>query len=163
MRKEVLKLLEVGMIYPILDNLWVSPVQVVPKKGGMMIVCNTKNELIPTRIVTGWRMCTDYRKLNQATRNDHFPLPFMDQMLEKLVSQALHCFLDGYNQIAVDPKDQEKISFTSPFVVFAYKRMSFGLCNALTTFQRCMLSIFSNLVEKYIEVFMDDFCVWLFH
>lgn len=111
-RKEVLKLLEVGMIYPILDSLWISSGQVVPKKGGMMIVCNTKNELIPTRIVTGWRMCTDYRKLNQATRNDHFPLPFMNQMLEKLVSQALHCFLDGYNQIVVDPKDQEKTAFT---------------------------------------------------
>jgi len=162
-RKEVLKILEVNMIYPILDNLWVSSVQVVPKKGGMMIVCNTKNELIPTRIITGWRMCIDYCKLNQATRKDHFPFPFMNQMLERLASQAFYCFLDGYNQIAVDPKDQEKISFTSPFVVFAYKRMSFGLCNALTTFQRCMLSIFSNLVEKYIEVFMDDFCVWLFH
>jgi len=83
-RKEVVKLLEAGMIYPISDSSWVSPVQVVPKKGGMTIVKNEQNELIPTRTVTGWRMCIDYRRLNQATRKDHFPLPFMDQMLERL-------------------------------------------------------------------------------
>ena len=83
-RKEVLKLLEVGIIYPISDSKWVSPVQVVPKKGGMTMIYNEKNELIPTRTITGWRMCIDYRKLNTTTRKDHFPLPFMDQMLERL-------------------------------------------------------------------------------
>ena len=83
-RKEVLKLLEAGLIYPIFDSAWVSPVQVVPKKGEMTVVRNEKNDLIPTRTVTGWRMCIDYRKLNEATREDHFPLPFMDQMLERL-------------------------------------------------------------------------------
>ncbi|MCH94344.1 hypothetical protein A2U01_0015302, partial [Trifolium medium] len=77
-KKEVLKLLEAGMIYPISDSAWVSPVHVVPKKGGMTVVCNEKNELIPSRTVTGWRMCIDYRRLNTATRKDHFPLPFMD-------------------------------------------------------------------------------------
>ena len=71
--------------------------QVVPKKGGMTVVRNDKNELIPTRTVTGWRMCIDYRKLNKATRKDHFPLPFMDQMLERLAGQAFYCFLDGYS------------------------------------------------------------------
>ena len=102
-RKEVLKLLEAGLIYPISDSGWVSPVQVVPKKGGMTVVKNEKNDLIPTRIVTGWRMCIDYRKLNEATRKDHFPLPFMDKMFERLAGQAYYCFLDGYsgyNQIA---------------------------------------------------------------
>ena len=116
-----------------------------------------------TRTVTGWRMCIDYRKLNEATRKDHFPLPFMDQMLERLAGQAYYCFLDGYsgyNQIAVDPKDQEKTAFTCPYGVFAYRRMPFGLCNAPTTFQRCMLAIFLNMVEKSIEVFMDDFSVF---
>ena len=77
-RKEVLKLLEAELIYPISDSAWVSPVQVVPKKGGMTVVRNEKNDLIPTRTVTGWRMCIDYRKLNEATRKDHFPIPFMD-------------------------------------------------------------------------------------
>src|SRR4051812_22767116 len=87
-RKEVIKLLEAGMIYPISDSAWVSPVQVVPKKGGMTVIRNDKNELIPTRTVTGWRMCIDYRRLNQATRKDHFPLPFMDQMLERLAGKT---------------------------------------------------------------------------
>jgi len=98
-RKEVVKLLDARMIYPISDSAWVSPVQVVPKKGGMTVVKNEKNELIPTRTVTGWRMCIDYRKLNTATRKDHFPLPFMDQMLERLSGQAFYCFLDGYSGI----------------------------------------------------------------
>ena len=77
-RKEVLILLEAGMIYPISDSSWVSPVHVVPKKGGMTVVKNEKNELIPTRTVTGWRMCIHYKKLNQPTQKDHFPLSFMD-------------------------------------------------------------------------------------
>ncbi|MCI22182.1 hypothetical protein A2U01_0043358 [Trifolium medium] len=89
-RKEVVKLLEAGMIYPISDSAWVSPVQVVPKKGGMTVITNDKNELIPSRKVTGWRMCIDYRRLNKATRKDHFPLPFMDQMLERLSGQEFY-------------------------------------------------------------------------
>jgi len=135
----------------------------VPKKSGVTVVHNEKNELIPTRTVTSWRMCIDYRKLNLATRNDHFPLPFMDQMLERLAGKTYYCFLDGYssyNQITVDPQDQEKTTFTCPFGVFAYRKMSFGLCNAPATFQRCMLVIFVDLVESCIEVFMDDFSVF---
>ena len=81
-QKEVTKLLEAGIIYPISDSPWVSPVHVVPKKGGMTVVHNEKNELVPTRTVTGWRMCIHYRRLNTATRKDHFPLPFIDQMLK---------------------------------------------------------------------------------
>ncbi|CAJ2653731.1 unnamed protein product [Trifolium pratense] len=162
-KKEVLKLLEAGMIYPISDSAWVSPVHVVPKKGGMTVVKNDKNEFIPSRTVTGWRMCIDYRRLNTATRKDHFPLPFMDQMLERLAGQEFYCFLDGYsgyNQITVDPEDQEKTAFTCPFGVFAYRRMPFGLCNAPATFQRCMLAIFSDMMEDTMEVFMDDFSVF---
>ena len=89
-RKAMLKLPEAGLIYPILDSAWVSSVQVVPKKGGMTVIKNEKNDLIPTRTVTGWRMCIDYRKLNEATRKDHYPLPFMDQMLERLAGQSFY-------------------------------------------------------------------------
>nr|GEX99507.1 reverse transcriptase domain-containing protein [Tanacetum cinerariifolium] len=95
-KKEVLKLLDAGLIYTISDSPWVSPVHCVPKKGGFTVVKNEENELIPTRLVTGWRVCIDYRKLNEATRKDHFPLPFMDQMLERLVGNEYYCFLDGF-------------------------------------------------------------------
>nr|GEZ37038.1 reverse transcriptase domain-containing protein [Tanacetum cinerariifolium] len=132
-KKEVIKLLDAGMIYPISDSPWVSPIHYVPKKGGMTVVANENNELIPTRLVTGWRVCIDYRKLNDATRKDPFPLPFMDQMLERLAGNEFYCFLDsflGYFQIPNDPQDQEKTTFTCPYGTFAHRRMPFGLCNA---------------------------------
>jgi hypothetical protein len=161
--KEVVKLLDAGIIYPISDSKWVSPTQVVPKKSGITVVENSAGDLIPQRTTTGWRVCIDYRKLNSTTRKDHFPLPFIDQILERLAGQSYYCFLDGYsgyNQVAVDPQDQEKTTFTCPFGTFAYRRMPFGLCNAPATFQRCMMSIFSDMVEKFLEVFMDDFSVF---
>ena len=162
-RGEVLKLLDAGIIYPISDSKWVSPTQVVPKKSGITVVKNENNELVPTRIQTGWRMCIDYRKLNAATRKDHFPLPFLDQVLERVAGRAFYCFLDGYsgyNQIEVALEDQDKTTFTCPFGTYAYRRMPFGLCNAPATFQRCMISIFSDMVEKILEVFMDDFSIY---
>ncbi|KAL4351851.1 hypothetical protein GQ457_06G014510 [Hibiscus cannabinus] len=134
--KEIIKWLDAGVIYPISDSSWVSPVQCVPKKGGITVVTNDENELLPTRTVTGWRICMDYRKLNKATKKDHFPLPFIDQMLDRLAGKEFYCFLDGYSG-----------------------RMPFGLCNAPATFQRCMLAIFSDMVEEFFEVFMDDFSV----
>ncbi|GJX53118.1 reverse transcriptase domain-containing protein [Tanacetum coccineum] len=162
-KKEVEKLLDAGLIYPISDSPWVSPVHCVPKKGGMTVVTNEENELVPTRLVTGWRVCIDYRKLNEATCKDHFPLPFMDQMLERLAGNEFYCFLDGFSgyfQIPIDPKDQEKTTFTCPYGTFAYRRMPFGLCNAPGTFQRCMMAIFHDMIEKTMEVFMDDFSVF---
>ncbi|GJT22571.1 reverse transcriptase domain-containing protein [Tanacetum coccineum] len=162
-KKEVEKLLDAGLIYPISDSPWVSPVHCVPKKGGFTVVENEQNELIPTRLVTGWRVCIDYRKLNEATRKDHFPLPFMDQMLERLAGNEYYCFLDGFSgyfQIPIDPNDQEKTTFTCPYGTFAYRRMPFGLCNAPGTFQRCMMAIFHDMIEKTMEVFMDDFSVF---
>nr|GFB07296.1 reverse transcriptase domain-containing protein [Tanacetum cinerariifolium] len=122
-KNEVLKLLDVGLIYPISDSPW----------------------------------------LNEATRKDHFPLPFMDQMLERLAGNQYYCFLDGffgYFQIPIDQKDQEKTIFTCPYETFAYRRMPFGLCNAPGTFQRCMMAIFHDMIEKTMEVFMDDFSVF---
>nr|GEX53244.1 reverse transcriptase domain-containing protein [Tanacetum cinerariifolium] len=130
-KKEVEKLLDARLIYPISDSPWVSPVYCVPKKG--------------------------------ATRKDHFPLPFMDQMLERLAGNEYYCFLDGFSgyfQIPIDPKDQEKTTFTYPYGTFAYKRMPFGLCNAPGTFQRCMMAIFHDMIEQTMEVFLDDFSVF---
>nr|GEU60351.1 reverse transcriptase domain-containing protein [Tanacetum cinerariifolium] len=125
-KQEVIKLLDAGLIYPISDSPWVSLVHYVPKKGGFTVVENEDNELIPTRLVTGWRVCIDYRKLNEATRKDHFPLPFMDQMLERLAGNQYYCFLDGFSGM----------------------------------FQRCMMAIFHDMIEKTMEVFMDDFSVF---
>ncbi|WZY72287.1 hypothetical protein YC2023_004527 [Brassica napus] len=96
-KKEIIKLLDAGVIYPISDSKWVSPVHVVPKKGGITVVKNENDELIPTRTITGHQMCIDYRKLNAATRKDHFPLPFIGQMLERLANHQYYCFLDGYS------------------------------------------------------------------
>ncbi|RVW98901.1 Retrovirus-related Pol polyprotein from transposon 297 [Vitis vinifera] len=123
------------------DSPWVSPTQVVPKKSGITVVQNDKGEDVSTRLTTGWRVCIDYRRLNAVTRNDHFPLPFIDQ-------------------IEIDVEDQEKTTFTCPFGTYAYRRMPFGLCNAPATFQRCMLSIFSDMVERIMEVFMDDITIY---
>ncbi|CAN6698180.1 unnamed protein product [Malus baccata var. baccata] len=134
-RNEVMKLLDAGMIYPISDSKWVSPTQVVPKRTGITVVKNDNNELVPTRLTTGWRMCVDNRKIN----TDGY---------------------SGYNQILVAPEDQEKTTFTCPFGTFSYRRMPFRLCNAPATFQHCMMGIFSGLVEQVVEVFMDDFSIF---
>ncbi|GJW86694.1 reverse transcriptase domain-containing protein [Tanacetum coccineum] len=145
------------------DSPWVSPVHCLPKKGGFTVVENDENELIPTRLVTGWRICIDYRKLNDATRKDHFPLPFMDQMLERLAGNEYYCFLkgfSGYFQIPIDPQDQEKTTFMYLYGTFAYRHMPFGLCNAPGTFQICIMAIFYDMIKKTMEVFMDDLSVF---
>nr|GFA99950.1 reverse transcriptase domain-containing protein [Tanacetum cinerariifolium] len=114
-------------------NPLVCPVHYVPKKGGFTVVENEDNELILTHLVMGWRVCIEYRKLNEATRKDHFPLSFMDQMLERLAGNQYYCFLNvfsGYFQTLIDLKDKEKTTFTCPYGTFAYRRMPFGLCNA---------------------------------
>ena len=99
-------------------------------------------------------------KLNKATKKDHFPLPFLDHMLDRLAGHEYYCFLDGYsgyNQIFISPGDREKTTFTCMYGTFAFRRMPFRLCNAPGTFQCCMMAIFSYMVERPIEVFTDDF------
>ncbi|GJY93462.1 reverse transcriptase domain-containing protein [Tanacetum coccineum] len=163
-KKEIVKLLDNGIIFPIADSPWVSPIHCVPKKGGITIVTNKKDELVLTRTVTGWRVCIDYRKLNEVNAKDHFSLSFMDQMLERLTGNKYFCFLDGFSgyfQIPIDHMDQEKTTFTCPFGTYAYRRMPFGLCNAPATFQRCMLAIFHDMIEESVKVFMDDFSVFV--
>nr|GEW53218.1 reverse transcriptase domain-containing protein [Tanacetum cinerariifolium] len=138
-KQKVLKLLDAGLIYPISDSPWVSPVHCVPKKGGFTVVENEDNELILTCLVTGWRVYIDYP------------------------GNQYYCFLDGFSgyfQIPIDPKDQEKTTFTCPYGMFAYRCMPFGLCNAPGTFQRCMMAISHDMIEKTMEVFMDDFLVF---
>jgi hypothetical protein len=157
-----LKLLDAGIIYPIADSRWVSHVHCVPKKKGITIVPNENNELIPERVVVGYRMCIDFRKVNKFTKKDHYPLPFIDQMLERLSKKTLF-FLDGYSgfsQFAVINQDQEKPTFTCPYGTYAYRRMPFGLCNAPATFQICMSAIFHGFCEEIVEVFMDDFSIY---
>jgi hypothetical protein len=114
-KKKVLNLLHAGIIYPVTNSQWVSPVQVFSKKGGMTVVRNERNEVISQRTVTGWRMCIDYRKLNKDTKKDHFPLLFIDEMLERLAKHSFFCFLDGYSgyhNIPIHPDDQDKTTFT---------------------------------------------------
>ncbi|GJS44686.1 reverse transcriptase domain-containing protein [Tanacetum coccineum] len=145
-------------------NFWMTRNQLSKnKEDGITVVTNKNDELVPTRTVTSWRICIDYRKLNEATAKDHFPLPFMDQMLERLAGNKYFYLLDGFSgyfQIPINPIDQEKTTFTCPFGTYAYRRMPFGPCNAPTTFQRCMLAIFHDMIEESIKVFMDDFSVF---
>ena len=124
---------------------------------------NENGEEIQTRLPTKWRVCIYYRKLNSATKKDHFTLPFIDQILGRLAGSNYLCYLDGYsgyNQISIHPDEQEKTTFTCPFGTFAFKRMPFGLCNAPATFQRCITAIFSDFLVDSLEVFMYGFSVF---
>nr|GEZ03373.1 DNA-directed DNA polymerase [Tanacetum cinerariifolium] len=134
---------------------WVSPVHCVPKKGGMTVVTNEDNKLVPTRLVTGWRVCIDYRKLNDATRKDHFLLPFMDQMLERLARNEYYCFLDGFSgyfQIPIDPQDQKKTTFTCPYGTFAYRYKMLQRCedtNLILNWEKCHFMVKEGIVLSH--------------
>ncbi|GKB44774.1 reverse transcriptase domain-containing protein, partial [Tanacetum coccineum] len=124
----------------------------------------TANIKEPEKQIRRWRVCIDYRELNESTRKYHFPLPFIDQMLKSLSRNEYYCFLDGFSgyfQIPLALEDQEKTTFTCLYETFAYRRMPFGLCNAPATFQRCMTAIFHDMCKEFIEVFMDDFSIFV--
>ena len=132
-REEILKWLNAKIIYPISNSQRVSPVHIVSKKAGLTVMMNEKGEEIQTHLPTKWRVCIDYWKLNSATKKDHFPLPFIDQILDRLVGSSYFCFLNGYSsysQITFQPDDQEKTTFTCLFGTFAFRGMPFWLCNA---------------------------------
>ena len=144
-KEEPQKLLNVNFIYPISDRQWVSPLIIIPKNNGK------------------WRVFIDYRDLNKATLKYHFPLPFIDKVLDTLAGNKYFSLLDGfsrYNQIQVAPKDQYKTTFTCPWGTYAYQLLPSGLCNAPATFQREVLIIFSDLIHDCVEVYMDDFIVY---
>lgn len=136
-KSEVLKLLDVGILYLISNNRWVSSTQVVPKKGKMTMVKNDQGELISTILTTEWRVCIDFKKLNSITKKDHFQLPFLNQVLEMVVRHDYYYFSDGYSsyfQIVTALEDREKNTFLCLFNIFAYRHMPFGLYNASTIF-----------------------------
>ncbi|XP_076939946.1 uncharacterized protein LOC143608938 [Bidens hawaiensis] len=173
-KKEVLKLMDAGMIYPISDSLWVSPTQVVPKKGGMTVVMNEKSELISSRTVTGWHVCIDYQRLNDATRKDHFPLPFIDMMSERLAGQQFYCFLDGRvvlgykisrDGIEVDWAKIDTISRLPPPTNVKAIRSFLGHAGVYRRFIKDFSKItrlMTRLLEKDVPFLFDDECVKAF-
>ena len=149
-KEELEKLLEAGFIYPVINSEWVSPIVIVPKKVGT----DGKVKI---------RVCQDFRKLNAATKKDHFPLPFIDMVLDHVAGQECFSFLDGfsgYNQVSIRGEDQLKTTFTTDWGTYAFNRMPFGLCNAPGTFQRLMTDIFRDFLKHFLEVFIDDFAVF---
>ncbi|MCO5562072.1 hypothetical protein L7F22_015698 [Adiantum nelumboides] len=143
--KEVRKLLSAGFIYPVDNSEWVSLVVVTPKKNGK------------------WRVCVDYRPLNEATKRDHFPLPFQDEILNEVAGHEKYTVCDGYSgyfQIRIAEEDQKKTTFITPWGCYAFRVMPFGLTNAPATFQRFMNHVFQAFFGKSIRVYIDDFCIY---
>ncbi|MCO5561610.1 hypothetical protein L7F22_015231 [Adiantum nelumboides] len=142
---KVRKLLQAGFIYLVEDLEWVSPVVVTPKKNGK------------------WRVCVDYKPLNVATKRDHFPLPFQDEIMNEVAHYECYTLCDGYFgyfQIKIVEEDQRKTTFVTPWGCFAYKVMPFGLTNAPATFQLYVTHVFQPFFGESIRVFIDEFCIY---
>jgi hypothetical protein len=142
-KKEVIKLLDAGIIYSMPHSEWVSLLHCVPKKGGLTVVKNEKNELISQRTVTRWRIYIDYRKLNKATNNDHSPTVHCRDAREVSKSRLflLSLWILGVHANSHSPDDQHKTTFTCHYGTFAYIRMPFGLCHTPSSFQHCMMAV----------------------
>ena len=141
------KLLEVGFIYPVIEFEWVSPVVVTPKKNGK------------------WRARVGYKPLNGATKRDHFPLPFQNEILNEVAGYEYYIVRDGYSiyfQLRIAKEDQLKTTFITPWRCLAYKVMPFYLTNAPTTFQHFVTYVFSPFLGKSRRVFIDDFFIYRF-
>ncbi|GJZ67062.1 hypothetical protein Tco_0630302, partial [Tanacetum coccineum] len=144
------------------DGSWVSPIYCVPKKGGITVVKNDDNDLIPTQLVTGWIVCIDYRKLNEATRKDHFPLPFMDQMLERLAGNQYYCFLDGFSGIEVDRAKVEVIAKLPHPTTVKGVRSFLGHAGFYQRFIQDFSKIarpMTHLLEKETPFFFSEECI----
>lgn len=139
-QEEIEKLIDCGFIYPIEHSKWVSPIVVVPKKNGKL------------------RVCVDLKMVNVARRRDHYPLPYSEHVLERVAAgKEAYIFLDGYsgyNQISIVPEDQAKIAFVTEYGLYAFRRMPFGLFNALATFQRLMKFIFGEFLREFCKAFL---------
>jgi hypothetical protein len=144
-QEEIKKLLECGFIYHVPYSEWVSPIVIVPKKNGKICICQ------------------DYRKLNSVTKKDHFPLPFTDTLLDVVAGHEMYSLMDGfsgYNQIGISKAHQLLTAFTTDSGVYAHNKMPFGLCNVPATYQRLVITAFQEYLHKFIELFLDDFCVF---
>ncbi|KAL3691076.1 hypothetical protein R1sor_004727 [Riccia sorocarpa] len=144
-KKEIEKLKEADFIYPVKEYNWLSPIVIVPKKNGKL------------------RVCVDYRKLNEFTVKDPYPIPFTDDILDKVAGREAYTFMDGYsgyNQVEIAPEDRKKTAFITPWGAYAYARMPFGLSNAPATFQRLVIDTFAEYIGDFMEAFLDDFTVY---
>ncbi|KAL3684568.1 hypothetical protein R1sor_002590 [Riccia sorocarpa] len=144
-KKEIDKLKEANFIYPVKEYNWLSPIVIVPKKNDKL------------------RVCVDYRKLNEFTVKDPYPIPFIDDILDKVAGREAYTFMDGYsgyNQVEISPDDRKKTTFITPWGAYAYARMPFGLSNAPATFQRLVIDTFAEYIGDFMEAFLDDFTVY---
>jgi hypothetical protein len=144
-REDLEKLLDVGFIYPIETIQWLSPLVIMPQKNGKLCIC------------------VDYRKLNAQTKKDPFLLPFWDLVFDLMAKHEMYSFMDGYsnyNQVKMAEKDKEKTTFILEWGAYAYNVMPFGLCNALATFKQVVTKTFKEYLNKFMQVFFDDFSVY---
>ncbi|KAL3680880.1 hypothetical protein R1sor_023836 [Riccia sorocarpa] len=144
-KKEIEKLKEADFIYPVKEYDWLSPIVIVPKKNGKL------------------RVCVDYRKLNEFTVKDLYPIPFIDDILDKVAGREAYTFMDGYsgyNKVEISPEDRKKTTFITPWGAYAYARMPFGLSNTPATFQRLVIDTFAEYLGDFMEAFLDDFTVY---